>query len=187
MKGPASVCIFAYITHNHLPTYIHSVTDTFLIITILYSALLYFGFCTIAMIHFKPLVTFLALAHQLILTDAVSFVGGSDVCGSGTYGELVPIIKSYPIAQAFCSAAYPPACTTTPGRSRGKRLPQSLVEKRVASSVTSDSPLPTPMIIARAINAQSSAWSRVGKQPKSVISVICSCIESHKVRELKHT
>lgn len=35
----------------------------------------------------------------------------ANVCRSGIYGELAPILQGYPIAQAFCSAVFPVGCT----------------------------------------------------------------------------
>lgn len=89
------------------------------------------------------------------------------VCGSGTYGEVVPVLMQYPVAQAFCTANFPVACT-----SRANLLMRA--------------PSPTPVIPPTGkttipVDRQASAWSKVRAQPASVIKIVCACIESPTV------
>lgn len=112
---------------------------------------------------------------------------GAGVCSGGIYGELVPILIKYPIAQAFCSAAYPVSCTTAP-RAKEKRVATTTTTTTKAAAKTTVPSTTTTKAAGKAtapvttttstrtstttVDARSSAWSKCQKQPRNVISTV---------------
>lgn len=90
----------------------------------------------------------------------------ANICSSGIYGELVPVLASYPVAQSFCTQIFPVKCTT-------KRAKQ-----RAAPSTTKRR---TPMTTSSSSDRRAPAWAKCQKQPKNVVSTLCSCIQTPKV------
>ncbi|KAJ9603343.1 hypothetical protein H2200_012121, partial [Cladophialophora chaetospira] len=83
------------------------------------------------------LLFFLAAAHcsfALFVEER-----GSNVCSSGIYGELAPILAQYQIAQQFCSAAYPVSCTPR----LAKRRPATLTTTTTTTTKTTKPSAPT--------------------------------------------
>lgn len=129
----------------------------------------------------------------------------SNVCQSGIYGELAPILSDFPIAQAFCTAVYPVLCTTAGKQKRATSAVTKMMTTRTATFsgaaeiVTTTTSAGSATLAAYNKQAPSSstttskasgtslqdaklsAWSKYQRQSWNVISTMCSCIESPKV------
>lgn len=149
------------------------------------------------MYSYTALALLVLATQQVTLTAAVPLEerGGEDICGSGIYGELAPYLKPYPLAQAFCTAAFPPQCTTEKAKKRSPYASTSTTSgqktttpKSTSSKTTSSKPpstLSTTTATSKAsttADKMASAFSKCRNQPGNVISTLCSCIEYHKVR-----
>lgn len=117
-----------------------------------------------------------------------------DVCSSGVYSELVPILKGYPVAQQFCAAFYPLTCSgpklkraasvtrstassksTTTTKSNSSNL---VTSKAQSTSTTARISIPSKTTTTTATGgAQVSAWAKCLNQGSTVVATICSCIQ----------
>lgn len=109
-----------------------------------------------------PLYTLTVLAAPQVEARA------ANICNTGIYAELSPLLKQYPIALAYCKLVYPLPCTRVPI--------VKLVQRRDANNEED--------IVARAPNTEAAAaWAKCQRQPRNVISTICSCIQTPVVSE----
>lgn len=136
---------------------------------------------------------------------------GDPVCAQGIYGELVPILNGWPIAEAFCSAVHPVKCTTAPPKLKrataaittatavannakkgtsttsssttAKATTPTTTKARTTTTSTTKTPTTTTTTTktTSSQDVKSSAWSKCQQQPGNVISTLCSCIETPKV------
>lgn len=142
------------------------------------------------MVYLQPVLALLVFAQHLAFTRAVPLEErAGDVCGSGIYGELVPYLKPYPVAQAFCSAVYPVKCSSV---NKAKR--QLSTTSKISTTPTAPSTIPkisttssksSSKTTTSSIDPKASAWSKCQKQGGNVVSTICSCIQSQKVSAYK--
>lgn len=102
-------------------------------------------------------------------------IRANGVCGSGIYGELAPILAQYPIAQAFCTVAYPVSCTTAKAKRAASAATTTMKTTSKTTQATSKQTTTTNA------DAKASAWSKAKNQPGNVVSTMCSCIETPKV------
>ena len=131
--------------------------------------------------HLKVVVALLAILQQAPYIVATPIEErGASVCGSGIYGELVPILSPYPIAQAFCSAVFPVACTSAAKRKRS--APSTTAATTKGSTTTTKKAVSTT---TSSVDSKASALSKCQRQPANVISTICSCIETPEVGYLR--
>ena len=130
----------------------------------------------------------LLLLHSLLIV-ASPVEERTDVCQSGLYGELVPILKPFIPAQAYCAQAYPAKCSAqTKLKARGV----SVVFTTSKTSTTLVAPNATPKsstslskTTTKAVNPKESALVKLLQQGRGVISTLCSCIQDKKVGEEK--
>lgn len=110
-----------------------------------------------------------------ILATAQPDIGvrGDNICWSGIYGELTPILRGHQLAQAFCNAKFPPRCTSAKSHKRCADIKrrEAMPNQPSKSSTTKPS------------DKTASAWSKCQQQPYQVISTLCSCIQTHEVRQ----
>lgn len=147
------------------------------------------------MLPLQKTLVLLALAQSQVFVSAAPLEErAADVCQSGIFAELGPILQTYSYAQALCSAAYPPQCTTA-----NKRKRQPATTTAASSTASSRAPSITPAATSTAssttktqasssrtssVNSQSSALSRLLAQARATISAACSCIQTHKVSSI---
>ena len=128
------------------------------------------------MAYLTMFIAFLAIFQQTVLTTAFPLDARndrSDVCRTGIYGQLVPLMQPYQPVQAFCSRELPPQCTVSHD-GRDKRS-YSETTMSTGSSVASKA------TVTRSGNARESAFSMIVKEGGDLIRTICSCIQSHTV------
>jgi hypothetical protein len=109
------------------------------------------------------------------------------VCGSGIYGELVPILGPYNMAQAHCSNVYPLACKTEATRDLDYRTirPFATIEPP-CTTATKPTSIEQKITITSTGDATMLAWSQCRKRPASIISALCSCIGAPTVQTSSH-
>lgn len=113
-----------------------------------------------------------AIYHPLLAVAAPGpLAPRAGVCDSGIYGELVPILSPYAIAQAFCTAYYPMKCPSAAAMIKRAATASSATTTKTTSVTSSKSKTTT------STDAKASAWSKCQGQGASVISTMCSCIE----------
>lgn len=127
------------------------------------------------------LLALAAIHMPLVAVATLLEERGSSICGTGIYGELAPILAQYPIAQAFCSAVFPVACTTAPQQQKRAKTTISTTSTSVKTSSTSTLSKTTTKSSAMTQSPEASAWSRIQSQAAGTISTLCSCIETPKV------
>ena len=107
----------------------------------------------------KHLVSLILLVLHQSFTLAVPHNAGAievradAYCNSGIYGELLPLISPYAVAQAWCTQNWPVPCTTAHKR---KRAATSSTTITAAKSTT-------------AANNQASAWSKALQQAQNTV------------------
>lgn len=120
----------------------------------------------------------------LALAAFESFEARAGVCDAGIYGELAPILKPYPIAQAFCTSYFPVKCTSTAAvaKRRATTTTTFKTSKSSMSSTTLTTSKPATSSSSKSTqNPISSAWSKCQQQGAGVVSTMCSCIQSARV------
>jgi hypothetical protein len=146
----------------------------------------------------------LIISALAVLQCPVSVAAGTgqlqprDVCGSGIYGELAPILKGYPIAQSYCSSKFPLACTTAPkllhrapsttkATNNANKPPSTTTKTTTTTTMTKPTTTTTTTkSTTTTTGSPSSAWSKCQGQGAGVVSTMCSCIIGPpKVRILK--
>lgn len=131
---------------------------------------------------------FLLLLHCLLTTAAsLEERTNGDVCQHGLYGELVPVLKPFSGAQAYCAQAYPAKCRAQRAVKVRNAPPSSSTTRSKSTpskSTTSTLPSTTPKTTTtKPVNPEESAWSRLLQQEKGVVATICSCIQDPKVKD----
>lgn len=144
------------------------------------------------------------IAAQLInsVSSAPLVETRDNVCSSGIYGELSPILKLYPIAQEFCTIFYPVSCTSgavkrtvsststmtaaatksLASTSNTKTTVQTAAVTILKSTVTSTAATTKPTSTG---DFKVSAYNRMQRQPGNVVRTMCSCIETPKVSSFR--
>lgn len=119
----------------------------------------------------------------VILTALVNSpsVAAQDTCKAGIYGELVPLLQSYGLAQTSCAQAYPAQCVT-PKVKRRREVDSCAVKRQVskvnavssvssskafsltskASDLTTEASTSTPTVSSSTPNSFSSASKSPG-------------------------
>lgn len=99
------------------------------------------------------------------------------VCNSGTYGQLIPLLRNYAPALNFCSGQYPIPCTT--------KVTKRAVPTTTTSTSTVTSGRTTGIVKSLTTKPPSdpyvSAWSVALAQPAATIRVLCLCIGTTSV------
>ena len=128
----------------------------------------------------------LLLLHSLLIeASALEQRTNGNVCQYGVYGELVPALKPFALAQSYCAAVFPPQCTPQ-GKLKIRRVSATTVKTSTMSSTqTTTSKIlgPSSKTTAKAANPKESAWSKMLQQGRAAVSTLCSCIQDHKVSE----
>lgn len=98
-----------------------------------------------------------------------------NVCSSGIYGELAPLLKGYAPAVQYCSAHYPLTCTTAHKRQNIVR--QATTPRPTPTVTTTTTTTTTPKTTTTTSkDTKASAWSKCQGQGGGVVSTMCSCI-----------
>ena len=103
------------------------------------------------------------LATPILALPADLVERTTDVCTTGIYAELAPVLKNYPIAVAFCKKYYPVTCPTSKKRDAAPEPEPELELEVEAQSL-------------EARTDSKTAWVKALKQTKQVVKTMCSCI-----------
>lgn len=122
---------------------------------------------------FNTLVVAFVAACLTRPTVAIESRAGS-VCSSGIYGELVPILAPYSVAQAFCTAIYPVKCTTQLNK---RATPTTTASNRQPSTTTTTKSSTLTTKSTTAVDPKASAWAKAQLQAGQVVSTLCSCLQ----------
>lgn len=108
-----------------------------------------------------------------------------NVCQAGVYGQVIPIFQHYTPAQVYCAKAYPIKCSD--GKAKQKRIvrvtPSAILVEGPTSIITRSSTQSSSTSKA-ASNSKDIVWSKMVKDGGSVISTVCSCIQTAAVGSL---
>lgn len=97
-----------------------------------------------------------------------------DICSTGIYKEFVPLLKTYPVAQQYCSEQYYVPCTTASASQSQRPWPSKLSAALMRGS---------GRFYPKEFGEASSAWTKCrGHKDPSVMPNVCHCIQEPKVR-----
>lgn len=108
-----------------------------------------------------------------------------NVCQAGVYGQVIPIFQHYTSAQVYCAEAYPIKCSD--GKAKQKRIVRvtpSVILVGGPTSTTTKSSIQSSSTSKASSDSKDVVWSKMVKDGGSVVSTVCSCIQTATVGSL---